>query len=57
MISDTEDRPVDQIGRIGMDTSKHVFQLHRVNAAEMPVCARSFSARRWWLSSRSLRRR
>jgi transposase len=28
---------VDQISRIGMDTSKHVFQLHGVNTAEEPV--------------------
>ena len=28
---------MDQIIRIGMDTSKHVFQLHGVNAAEVPV--------------------
>jgi transposase len=28
---------VDQISRIGMDTSKHVFQLHGVNAAEQVV--------------------
>jgi transposase len=28
---------VDQIIRIGMDTSKHIFQLHGVNAAEVPV--------------------
>jgi transposase len=28
---------VDQIIRIGMDTSKHLFQLHGVNAAEEPV--------------------
>jgi transposase len=28
---------VDQIIRIGMDTSKHVFQLHGVNATEQPV--------------------
>ena len=28
---------VDQITRIGMDTSKHIFQLHGVNAAEAPV--------------------
>jgi transposase len=28
---------VDQIIRIGMDTSKHVFQLHGVNGAEEPV--------------------
>src|SRR5271166_5376173 len=29
--------PVHQISRIGMDTSKHVFQLHGVNVAEAPV--------------------
>src|SRR6201997_3355590 len=28
---------VDQISRIGMDTSKHIFQLHGVNAAEVPI--------------------
>lgn len=28
---------MDQIIRIGMDTSKHIFQLHGVNAAEQPV--------------------
>ena len=28
---------MEQISRIGMDTSKHVFQLHGVNAAEKPV--------------------
>jgi transposase len=28
---------VDEISRIGMDTSKHIFQLHGVNAAEAPV--------------------
>lgn len=28
---------MDQISRIGMDTSKHVFQLHGVNAAEKVV--------------------
>ena len=28
---------MDQIIRIGMDTSKHVFQLHDVNAAEQPI--------------------
>jgi transposase len=28
---------VDQIIRIGVDTSKHVFQLHGVNAAEEPI--------------------
>ncbi len=28
---------MEQISRIGMDTSKHFFQLHGVNAAEEPV--------------------
>jgi transposase len=28
---------VEQIIRIGMDTLKHIFQLHGVNAAEAPV--------------------
>ena len=28
---------MDQISRIGMDTSKHIFQLHGVNAAEAAV--------------------
>lgn len=28
---------MDQISRIGLDTSKHVFQLHGVNAAEAVV--------------------
>ena len=28
---------MDEISRIGMDTSKHTFQLHGVNAAEVPV--------------------
>jgi transposase len=28
---------VDQVSRIGMDTSKHIFQLHGVNAIEAPV--------------------
>jgi transposase len=28
---------VDQISRIGMDMSKHIFQLHGVNAAEAPA--------------------
>src|SRR4051794_40310459 len=33
LISDKGDRPsLEQIIRIGMDTSKHVFQLHGVNA-------------------------
>ena len=28
---------MEQISRIGMDTSKHIFQLHGVNTAEEPV--------------------
>ena len=28
---------MDQISRIGMDTSKQIFQLHGVNTAEEPV--------------------
>ena len=28
---------MDQISRIGMDTSKHIFQIHGANAAEAPV--------------------
>ena len=28
---------MDEISRIGMDTSKHIFQLHGVNTAEQPV--------------------
>lgn len=31
---------MDQIIRVGMDTSKHVFQLHGVNASEEPVLRR-----------------
>lgn len=29
--------PKEEIIRIGMDTSKHLFQLHGVNAAEQPI--------------------
>jgi transposase len=31
---------VDQIIRVGMDTSKHIFQLHGVDSAERPVLRR-----------------
>ena len=31
---------MNQIIRIGMDTSKHIFQLHGVDAAERPVLRR-----------------
>src|SRR5437588_129136 len=33
----TREPSVNQIIRIGMDTSKHIFQLHGVDAAEQPV--------------------
>lgn len=36
---------VEQIIRIGMDTSKNVFQLHGVNAAEKPVLRRKLTRR------------
>src|SRR2546430_10631103 len=35
--SQTREPSVNQIIRIGMDTSKHIFQLHGVDAAEQPV--------------------
>ena len=35
--SQTREPSVEQIIRIGMDTSKSVFQLHGVDAAEQPV--------------------
>ncbi len=36
---------MEQISRIGMDTSKHNFQLHGVNAAEQPVLRRKLRRR------------
>src|SRR5713226_7302278 len=38
--SQTREPSVNQIIRIGMDTSKHFFQLHGVDAAEHPVLRR-----------------
>ena len=38
--SQTREPSVNQIIRIGMDTSKHIFQLHGVDAAERPVLRR-----------------
>ena len=35
--SQPQEPSVNQFIRIGMDTSKHLFQLHGVNAAEAPV--------------------
>ena len=45
---------MEQISRIGMDTSKHIFQLHGVDAAERWFYARSCDARRWWRFLRQL---
>ena len=36
---------MEQISRIGMDTSKHLFQLHGVDAAEKPVLRRTLRRR------------
>jgi transposase len=36
---------VDHVNRIGMDTSKHIFQLHGVNAAEIPVLRKKLRRR------------
>jgi transposase len=36
---------VEQISRIGMDTSKHLFQLHGVDVAEKPVLRRTLRRR------------
>src|ERR1700675_2404408 len=38
--SQTREPSVNQIIRIGMDTSKHFFQLHGVDTAEHPVLRR-----------------
>src|SRR6516165_7545438 len=44
IVADSRQGPtMDQIIRIGMDTSKHSFQLHGVNSAEEPVVRRKFS--------------
>jgi transposase len=40
--SQTREPSVEQIIRIGMDTSKHIFQLHGVDAAERPVLRTRF---------------
>jgi transposase len=36
---------VDQVSRVGIDTSKHIFQLHGVNAAEEPILRRTLRRR------------
>jgi transposase len=47
---------VEQIIRIGLDTSKSVFQLHGVDAAERPVLRRKLRRARCSAFSPSLRR-
>ena len=49
---------MNQISRIGMDTSKHIFQLYGVNSVEAPVLRKKLRRKeRWWRSSRSSHRR
>ena len=36
---------MEQVSRIGMDTSKHIFQLHGVDATERPVLRRKLRRR------------
>jgi transposase len=36
---------VDQVSRVGIDTSKHIFQLHGGNAAEEPILRRTLRRR------------
>src|ERR1700694_1245751 len=43
--SQTREPSVKQIIRIGMDTSKHIFQLHGVDAAEQPVLRKRLGRR------------
>src|SRR5260221_3437155 len=43
--SQTREPSVNQIIRIGMDTSKHFFQLHGVDAAEHPVLRRKLRSK------------
>src|SRR3984893_5258013 len=43
--SQTREPSVEQIIRIGMDTSKHIFQLHGVDAAERPVLRKRLGRR------------
>ena len=58
---------MEEITRIGMDTSKHVFQLHGVNAGEEPVLRKKLRRkevaaffeklrRRWWRLKRAAAR-
>jgi len=47
---------VEQVTRIGMDTSKHVFQLHGVNAAEEPVLRKKLRRKEMAPSSSGLPR-
>jgi transposase len=47
---------VEQISRIGMDTSKHIFQLHGVNAAEEPVLRKRLRRKEIFAFSKGLLR-
>src|SRR5208282_2582463 len=57
LISDKGRPSVDQISRIGMDTSKHIFQLHGVNAAEVPVLRKKLRRKEMLAFLKKLRRR
>ena len=46
---------VEQISRIGMDTSKHFFQLHGVNAADQPVLRKKLRRKDMVASFKNLR--
>ena len=46
-----------EISRIGMDTSKHIFQLHGVNAAEEVVLRRKLRRKEGSHFSKSFRQR
>ena len=49
---------MEQIIRIGMDTSKHIFQLHGVDAAEQAVLRKQLAPQaRCWRFLPSCRRR
>src|SRR6202000_2099647 len=41
--SQTREPSVKQITRIGMDTSKYIFQLHGVDEAEQPILRKKLS--------------
>jgi len=47
---------VQQISRIGMDTSKHIFPLHGVNTAEEPVLRKKLRRKEMFAFLENLRR-